>query len=385
MSQSAGYLPTSSLPGLTLVTTLNAWMTSISTTYSGAAAPVTDGSAVTLTGQKWLDTATGGYLKAKLYDGTSSIEYGRYDTTNHWWVPPIGGGTATVASNTTTDLWSVPQAAVTVSGTTPITAMAAASAVPGTVKKVTFSGVTTLTHNATSLILPGAANITTAVGDTAEVEAVTSTNVRVRSYTKASGQAVLPLAAISAHTGLFNITAGAAAPAANSLSSILDAELGSTRGMTIVRGASTWSIAAIGTNAQIWKSNGTDPGWADPAITSASPTAGMGYVTGAGGAVTQSTNKTTGVTLNKITGQITMAAGLLNNNSAVSFTLTNSTIAAGDIIVCNHISGGTFGSYLASGAASAAGSCKITLLNTTFGNIDEQPVIGFAVIKAVAA
>jgi microcystin-dependent protein len=203
-NQSSGCLPTSSLPGLTLVNTLNAWMKSISTMFSGTAAPITDCSGVTLTGQLWLDSATSGYLKQKLYDGTSSIETGRYDTTNHWWVPPIGGGTATLSSSTTTDLWSVPQAAVTVSGTTTITALANASAVPGTSKKVTFSGALLLTHNGTSLILPTATNITTAVGDTAEVEAVSSTNVRVRNYQRADGTS---LSSLPSGTIVFNASA----------------------------------------------------------------------------------------------------------------------------------------------------------------------------------
>lgn len=261
--QTSGCLPTSSLPGLTLVNTLNAWMKSASTTFSGTSAPATDCSLAVLTGQKWIDTTTAGYLKAKMHDGTSSVEYGRFDTANHWWVPPVGGGTASITSATTTDLWSKPEAAITVSGTTTITALANSSAVPGTVKYVTFSGILTLTHNGTSLIIPGAANITTAAGDTAEIHALTTSNVRVAKYTKASGLAIVPLAAASAHTIKSNITGSSAVPSDNSLSAVLDAELGSTQGQIIYRGASTWSVLSAGTAGQLLQTAGAggNPAW----------------------------------------------------------------------------------------------------------------------------
>lgn len=100
-----------------------------------------------------------------------------------------------------------------------------------------------------------------------------------------------------------------------------------------------------------------------------------------GGAVTQATNKATGVTLNKPTGQITMNAAALAADTTVSFTLTNSSIAADDILVMNHISGGTAGAYLLN-AQSAAGSASINVRNITAGSLSEAIVIAFAVIKS---
>ena len=73
--------------------------------------------------------------------------------------------------------------------------------------------------------------------------------------------------------------------------------------------------------------------------------AGIGYKAGAGGTVTQSTSKSTGVTLNKASGQITMNAASLAAGAIVSFTLTDSSIAAGDLLILNHVSGGTPGAY----------------------------------------
>ena len=109
-----------------------------------------------------------------------------------------------------------------------------------------------------------------------------------------------------------------------------------------------------------------------------------GYITGEGGAVTQATSKSTGVTLDKRCGQITMNGAALNAATTVSFTLTNNTIAATDLLVLNHVSGGTAGAYLLN-AQCGAGSASINVRNITAGNLSEAIVIGFAVIKAVAA
>lgn len=106
----------------------------------------------------------------------------------------------------------------------------------------------------------------------------------------------------------------------------------------------------------------------------------FGYGTGRG-TVTQETNKSTGVTLNAPCGAITMNGAALNADTTVSFTLTNSSIAATDLLVLNHVSGGTAGSYSLN-AQAAAGSASINVRNITAGSLSEAIVIGFAVIKA---
>ena len=109
----------------------------------------------------------------------------------------------------------------------------------------------------------------------------------------------------------------------------------------------------------------------------------IGYINGSGGIVTQNTSKSTGVTLNTTNGQITMNAAALSANTTVSFTLTNSKIEAGDVLILNHISGGTnFASYVLN-ARSAAGSATIDVRNVTSGSLSEAIVIAFAVIKSV--
>lgn len=123
---------------------------------------------------------------------------------------------------------------------------------------------------------------------------------------------------------------------------------------------------------------------AGTSIKSVSPTAGIGYATGAGGTVTQATDKTTGVTLSKVAGAITMNGAALAAATIVSFTLTNTAIAATDVLVLNHISGGTPGSYTLN-ARAAAGSATIDVRNNTAGSLSEAIVIQFVVIKGVNA
>lgn len=113
-----------------------------------------------------------------------------------------------------------------------------------------------------------------------------------------------------------------------------------------------------------------------------SSTGGIGYTTGAGGAVTQATSRTTGVTLNKSAGAITLftAAG---SATATSFTVTNSVVAATDTINLN-VKSSTTNKYLAFVSAVAAGSFEITFY-TTGGTTSDAPVFNFAVIKAAAS
>ena len=106
----------------------------------------------------------------------------------------------------------------------------------------------------------------------------------------------------------------------------------------------------------------------------------FGYGTGRG-IVTQGTNKSTGVTLNAPCGAITMNGAALNADTTVSFTLTNTSIAATDLLVLNHVSGGTAGAYVLN-AQAAASSASINVTNISTGSLSEAIVIGFAVIKS---
>lgn len=108
---------------------------------------------------------------------------------------------------------------------------------------------------------------------------------------------------------------------------------------------------------------------------------GYGTGTGAGGAVTQITSRTTGVTLNTYSGQITLVSAA-GSATPASFTVTNSKVAAGDTIILVQKSGTDLLELHVT--AVAAGSFRITFF-TTGGTTTEQPVITFAIVRAAAS
>jgi len=93
----------------------------------------------------------------------------------------------TIASATTTNLSTVNERFVTVTGTTTITGLGTVSA--GIEKVLIFSGALTLTHNGTSLILPGGQNIVTVANDTAEFLSLGSGNWICITYKYATNRA----------------------------------------------------------------------------------------------------------------------------------------------------------------------------------------------------
>lgn len=118
----------------------------------------------------------------------------------------------------------------------------------------------------------------------------------------------------------------------------------------------------------------------DPEFSTVYATAEIGYASAAQGAVTQATDKSTGVTLNTSSGRITMNNAALAANTAVSFTLTNSTISVKDAIIVNVSGGGTAAAYTTYISSMTAGSAVVTLRNLTGGSLSEAVIINFAII-----
>jgi len=111
----------------------------------------------------------------------------------------------------------------------------------------------------------------------------------------------------------------------------------------------------------------------------------IGYAAAAQGTVTQLTSKSTGVTLNKSAGQITMNNAALAAQTNVSFTLTNSLISAKDVIIVN-VAGGTAAvdSYNCWVSGHAAGSCTFVVRNITAAtSLSEAVVLNFSVIHCL--
>ena len=124
----------------------------------------------------------------------------------------------------------------------------------------------------------------------------------------------------------------------------------------------------------------TGVAYLDPEFSTCYATEEIGYASAAQGTVTQATDKSTGVTLNKSAGRITMNAASLAANTAVSFTLTNNTISTNDAIIVNVSGGATAAAYTTYISSMAAGSAVVTLRNLTSGALAEAVVLNFAII-----
>jgi hypothetical protein len=113
---------------------------------------------------------------------------------------------------------------------------------------------------------------------------------------------------------------------------------------------------------------------------------GLGYSTGAGAAVTQITNRSTGVTIDAPCGAITTDNTSLAAGAEASFTVTNAYVAVGDCVIVTPRSGQTAATSVAFVTTVAAGSFVITLSNIHASTADTGAmIINFAVIKSVSA
>jgi hypothetical protein len=114
--------------------------------------------------------------------------------------------------------------------------------------------------------------------------------------------------------------------------------------------------------------------------------AGLGYGTGAGGTVTQATDKSTAVTLNKPCGTITMNGAALGGLTTVTFTLNNSILAAADTITVNlNSSAGNFVNYTLQASAWSAGTVIIKLRNDTVGSLSDAVQFNFNIHKGATS
>ena len=117
----------------------------------------------------------------------------------------------------------------------------------------------------------------------------------------------------------------------------------------------------------------------------ANSSTGIGYTTGSGGTVTQLTSKSTSVTLNTLSGQITMNNAALAASTTVSFTFGNSFLAGTDTIVfAKTFSVGTNAAYQI-WADINPGACQVNVKNISGGSLSEAIVINFAIIKGATS
>ena len=127
--------------------------------------------------------------------------------------------------------------------------------------------------------------------------------------------------------------------------------------------------------------------YSDPEFTTCYASQEIGYSAAAQGTVTQATDKSTGVTLNKSAGRITMNNAALAGGAAVSFTLTNSSISINDTIIVNvssNTTGSAAGAYTTYVSYLASGSALITLRNLSATSYSEAVIINFAIIHGAS-
>lgn len=102
-------------------------------------------------------------------------------------------------------------------------------------------------------------------------------------------------------------------------------------------------------------------------------------------AVTQATSISTGVTCNALSGVITTVSQTVAAGAEAEFTVTNSKVAATDVVVACIKTHTSAGDFIVAVSAVAAGSFKLRLTNlhaSTAGN--NVLVINFLVLKAKA-
>ena len=121
----------------------------------------------------------------------------------------------------------------------------------------------------------------------------------------------------------------------------------------------------------------------DPTTGNVLATSGaLGYGVGAGGIVTQATSKSTAVTLNRPTGQITMNNAALGGGAFVAFNFNNSLLSAADGVL---LSASTNSNYRVEVAAVSSGVVQIRVTNISTGSLSEALVINFAIIKGATS
>lgn len=107
-----------------------------------------------------------------------------------------------------------------------------------------------------------------------------------------------------------------------------------------------------------------------------------------GGVVTQATNRTTGVTLNTISGQITTNSASLAAETAANFTVTNNQVFADDIVLVSISGGSNGGNTTVSVVTISAGSFVVTVANqnASGGTAETGAItINFLIMKAAQA
>ncbi len=156
-------------------------------------------------------------------------------------------------------------------------------------------------------------------------------------------------------------------------------------GMKVWTG-SAWDDAYANLSSKFDKTGGVISGGISVAGNVLATSGALGYGIGAGGTVVQVTSKSTAVTLNKPSGQITMHNASLAAGATVAFQLANSLLMTTDGLVINCIGGvSSLASYRFSYGVTATGIASIYVTNQTGGSLSEAIVLNFQLVKGATS
>lgn len=156
---------------------------SISTRNKGSSSPANVGGVV-VDGLEWLDDSSSPWVE-KVYVNGGWAPVRAYDPSSSSHIGFLGGGLGTIASASTTDLASVLQANVQITGA--VTVASFGSAAPaGAIKIIRFAAALTLTWSS-ALPVPCGFDLVTAAGDRAVVTHLGAGVWEFTSFTRASG------------------------------------------------------------------------------------------------------------------------------------------------------------------------------------------------------
>jgi hypothetical protein len=209
-SQNSLVMPvTGTVSGVQLSNNITNALDSLLTHNLGPVSPTNNIAGTCEEGQFWFDSSAGRPFRLRPCSQSGvATPLGVVDDTTLIWTPPLGGGEAILLAAATTDLGSVPQAAVRVDGNTTITSFGS-SAVVGSIHLVRFTGTPQVTHNPISLIIPGGNPLTMNPGDVLFLKYEGGGNWRVVTPSLASGAPIAldPAGTLKA-TFSFNLPAG---------------------------------------------------------------------------------------------------------------------------------------------------------------------------------
>lgn len=150
-----------------------------------------------------------------------------------------------------------------------------------------------------------------------------------------------------------------------------------------------YTFTKVAANTWLSSSNNS-PVQTSSSILSTSPTAGVGYGTGAGSAtVVQATNRTTGVAITTVSGSITTNNASLAAEAAATFVVTaTGLIGVNDVVIVNQRSGSNGGNTDLEIVAVAANQFSIAVINNNASGGTAETgaiIINYIILRGVAS